>query len=133
MATRIRFYPVNSTAIELINTQNSWYIYKIKKESSGQVVVGENQELMPVSSGRGIGIPADEWTDMILSPGTILFAAAPTEETIAVIEQILPISEILDLLRTIAAGKVAHASAQSPMASAASGSNGGIHTLRQCR
>lgn len=101
MATRVRYRPVSTTSIELINTQEDWYLFKVKKETTGQVVIGESQELLPVDSGRGVGIMDDEWTDMVLSPGTILFAAAPTEESIAIVEQIIPLRQIFEALYSL--------------------------------
>ena len=98
MATRIRLFPVSSTPEEIINTRFNWVYLKLKKESSGHVVFGTSQELMPVESGRGISLMADEWTDMLLSPSTILYVAAPTNEQIAIVEQIVPLNEIVDAL-----------------------------------
>lgn len=103
MATRIRFRPVNTTPEQLIDTKEEWYYFQIKKESSGQVVIGESQELLPVNSGRGIAIMADVWTSMLLSPGTILYMASPTDETVAILEQILPIGQLLKLFGSLGA------------------------------
>jgi hypothetical protein len=46
---------------------------------------------------------ADVWTSMLLSPGTILYVAAPTDETISIIEQILPMGPLLALLSMLGA------------------------------
>ena len=90
MATRIRYRPTSPTAEELINTQSDWVLLQLKKEGAGAVVIGENQELLPVDSGRSIELMEDTWTSVLLEPGTIWYVASPANEKIAVIQQNLP-------------------------------------------
>jgi len=68
-----------------------WTQITVLKETSGVVLLGTDASLLPVSSGKGMTLPADVAITFVISKGTKLYIVSTTEgEKVSFICQPIP-------------------------------------------
>lgn len=75
-------------------TAGGWCQITVLKESSGIVVMGTGNNLLPVNTAQAMQLPTDQPITFLIGPGTSIYFAAQTTERVSYIVQPIPESMI---------------------------------------
>jgi len=86
---------------DLLLSLPNWSLITLRLESPGPVSVGNQEELMPVGSGKGRLLPADEDVKIVMVPLTRLYIASDSLQRVSV--QVEPYPWLLEILNGVRA------------------------------